>query len=103
MNKAIIACVVLAFTSTVAYADDARHQEMFAKMKQVQIEGMQGRIAIMQTALSCVNAATNHQQMKTCHQQEQQALEAHKQKHQAMMESMKPAGAGPRADNPGGR
>ncbi len=103
MIKSLFVIVSLVFAATAALGEENRHQEMFAKMKQAQVEGLQGRINIMQTALSCVIAATTHEQMKSCHQQEHQAMEAHKQKHEAMRESMKPAANGSRGDNPGGR
>lgn len=100
MNKRLFALLALALASSAAYAtgDDAKHQEMFSKMKQARVDGIQGRIAILQAALSCVNAATSHEQMKPCEQQEHQAMEAHKQKQEAAREAMRPAG-----DNAGGR
>ncbi|MBY0576548.1 MAG: hypothetical protein K2P67_08155 [Gallionellaceae bacterium] len=103
MNKSLFALLVLVLASSAAYAagdnvkqqgsgDEAKHQEMFSKMKQARVDGIQGRIAILQTALSCVNAATNHEQMKSCAQQEHQAMEALKQKQEAAREAMRPAG-----------
>lgn len=95
MNKPLSVLLALALASSVAYAagDDAKRQEMFSKMKPVIVEGIQGRIAILQTALSCVNAATNHEQMKSCREQEHKAMEAHKEKQEAEREGMKPAGS----------
>jgi hypothetical protein len=72
--------------------DDAKHQEMFSKMKQLRIDGIQGRISVLQTALSCVNAATSHEQMKPCQEQEQKAMEDLREKQKAAMEAMRPAG-----------
>lgn len=94
MNKPLSVLLALALASSVAYAagDDAKHQEMFSKMKQVTVDGIQGRITILQTALSCVNAATNHEQMKSCREQEHKAMEAHKEKQEAEREAMRPAG-----------
>jgi hypothetical protein len=94
MNKHLFALLALAAVSSASYAagDDAKHQENFSKMKQVAVDGIQGRITILQTALSCVNAATNHEQMKACREQEHKAMEAHKEKQEAERESMKPAG-----------
>lgn len=103
MNKHLFALLALALASSAAYAagddakqqgsgGDAKRQEMFSKMKQVTVDGIQGRITILQTALSCVNAATSHEQIKSCRQQEQRAMEAHKQKQEAEREAMRPAG-----------
>lgn len=71
--------------------DDAKRQEMFTKMKQMHLEGIQGRIAVLQTAQTCVNAATNHDQMKACHEQEKKSMEALRDKQKSAMESMRPA------------
>jgi trehalose-6-phosphatase len=104
MNKALFAFLALTLASSTALAmgDDAKHEEMFAKIKKVQVDGLQGRITILQAAMNCITAATNHEQMKSCHQQEHQAMKTHKQKMESMMDAVKPAG-GPRGDNAGGR
>ena len=73
-------------------ADGPKQQEMFSKMKQMHAEGIQSRITVLQTTLSCVNAAINHEQMKSCREQEQKAMEALHEKQKANMEAMKPAG-----------
>ena len=70
--------------------DDTKRQEMFTKMKQMHLEGIQNRIAVLQTAQSCVNAATTHEQLKACHDQEKKSMEALRDKQQAAMESMRP-------------
>lgn len=106
MSKRFFALSVLVLASFSAYAagentkqpgsgNEAKHQEMFSKIKQVRIDGIQGRIAILQTALNCVNAATNHEQMESCAQQEHQAMAAHKEKQEAEREGMK-TGGGPK-------
>lgn len=94
MNKRLFVLLALALTSLAANAagDDAKRQEMFSKIKPVIVEGIQGRITILQTALSCANAATNHEQMKSCREQEHKAMKAHKQKQEAEREAMRPAG-----------
>lgn len=120
MNKHLFALLALALASSMAFAagdearhqgrdDDAKRQEMFLKMKPLIAEGIQGRITVLQAALSCVNAATSHEQMKSCREQEHKAMEAHKEKQEAEREAMRPAGGsaggqgGPRGDNAGGR
>ncbi len=92
MNIRIVAILVLAFASSTVYAmgDDAKQHEMFAKMKQIKVDGMQGRISILQNALSCVNAATNHDQMKPCEEQERKAMESLQQQQKAQWEAAKP-------------
>ena len=92
MNIRIVAISALAFASSMGYAmgDDAKHQEMFTKMKQIKVDGIQGRIAILQNALSCVNAATGHDQMKPCEEQERKAMESLQQQQKAKWEAAKP-------------
>ena len=103
MNRNLLALVVLTLTASSAYAageeqkqrgkgNDGNRQEMFAKMKQLHVDGIQSRITILQTALSCVNAATSHEQMKPCHDQERKSMESLRDKQKAAMESMKPDG-----------
>ena len=118
MKKVFLALLALAFVSSPAYATGnptgpmggpqqpagpggtagQQNPEIFSKIKQLRLDGMQGRISILQTALSCVNAATNHEQMKACEQQEHQAMEAHMQQQKAKMEALRPNGPG----GPGG-
>lgn len=99
-HVALLIMTVLAGTSITAAGadsaqqgkgDDAKRQEMFTKMKQMHIEGIQSRISVLQTAQSCVNAATNHDQMKACHEQEKKSMEALRDKQKAAMESMRPS------------
>jgi hypothetical protein len=92
MNSRIVAILALAFSSSMVYAmgDDAKRQEMFSKMKQIKVEGIQGRITIMQNALDCVNAATSHDQMKPCEEQERKEMESLQQQQKAKWEAAKP-------------
>ena len=104
MTRRILAVLALALASSavpaVANADNPggqqqggqQHPEMFSKMKQIRIEGMQARISILQTALSCVNAATSHEQMKPCEEQAHQAMQSLEQQQRAKMEALRPAG-----------
>jgi len=69
-----------------------QRQEMFSKMKQIRVEGMQARITILQTALSCVNAANSHEQMRPCEEQAHQAMQSLEQQQRAKMEALRPAG-----------
>ena len=92
MNIRSAAILVLAFASSTVYAmgDEAKQQEMFGKMKQIKVDGLQGRISILQNALSCVNAATSHDQMKPCEEQERKAMESLQQQQKAKWEAAKP-------------
>jgi len=92
MNIRIVAILALTFSSFMVYAmgDDAKQQEMFTKMKQIKVDGIQGRISILQNALNCVNAATSHDQMKPCEEQERKAMESLQQQQKAKWEAAKP-------------
>lgn len=92
MNIRIAAILVLAFSSSMVYAmgDDAKQHDMFAKMKQIKVDGIQGGISILQNALSCVNAATSHDQMKPCEEQERNAMESLRQQQKAKWDAAKP-------------
>jgi hypothetical protein len=79
-----------AFAADAPKPDDAKKQEMFTKMKQMRVDGIQGRISLLQTAATCVNAATNHDQMKACSEKEHQAMEAFHKEQKAKRESLKP-------------
>jgi len=98
MNKLLAGLIVGFFAVSVnaiaadtpPKADGGKQQEMFTKMKQMHVDGIQSRIAVLQTALSCVNAATGHDQMKQCNEQEHKAMESLHEKQKAAMESMRP-------------
>ena len=91
MKISIVAILALAFSSTVyAMGDDAKQQEMFSKMKQIKVEGIQGGISILQNELNCVNAATSHDQMKPCEEQKRNAMESLQQQQKAKWEAAKP-------------
>jgi hypothetical protein len=80
--------------ASVAFAadqggNDAKKQEHFAKMKQVKLEGMQGRISVMQSAVSCVQSAQNPDGMRSCEERERAAMEQHQQQMKARWESLK--------------
>jgi len=87
---AMLITVLLGVPSAWAMGGDAKQQEMFPKMKQIKVDGIQGRISVLQNALSCVNAATSHDQMRPCEEREHQAMEALQQQQKAKWEALKP-------------
>lgn len=86
MKKSLFKLIILAFTAISISAsaeeakrpggpaDGAKKEERFAQIKQKYTQVTEKRIGILQSTLSCVNAATNHEQMKTCHEKERQAM-----------------------------
>jgi len=100
MNKLLAGLIVGFFAVSVnaiaadtpPKVDGGKQQEIFTKMKQMHVDGIQSRIDVLQTALSCVNAATGHDQMKQCNEQEHKATEAFHDKQKVAMESMETEG-----------
>jgi hypothetical protein len=92
MKTYCIAILALALISPAAYAmgDEASQQEMFGKMKQIKVDGIQGRISNMQSLLSCVKAATNHEQFKSCDEQDRKSNESLMQQQKAKWDALKP-------------
>lgn len=114
VTRRLIALLALSLASLAAHAADNANgspggqggpqpQEMFSKMKQIRVDGIQGRILILQTALGCVNAATSREQMRPCGQQERQAMESLQQQQRAKMEALRPAGGQGGRRGPGGQ
>ncbi len=91
MNKfaiSVFAGILLA--SLNAYANEgAKREEMFGKMKEIKVAGIQDKINAMQNALSCVKSASNHDQMKSCDEQERHAMESIQQQQKSRWEAMK--------------
>ena len=90
MNKLLISTIVSsllfamsAFAENNPKGGDANNQADFPKHKAMHIEGIQNRIAVLQTALSCISAATAREQMQACKEKEKSAMEAIHAKHEA--------------------
>jgi len=50
-------------------------EQDFAKRKQEALQHLQARAQVIQTAISCVQGAANHEAMHACREQEHQQLE----------------------------
>lgn len=62
--------------------------EMFQKMKAKMLENHQKRVQILQSAESCIQAATAPDQLKSCHEQERKSEEQLRQQNRPMREMM---------------
>ena len=63
---------------------------MAAKTKDVKLEGLRGRISVMQEAASCVQAAGGPDAMRTCEERERSGMEQHMKRMKERWESLKP-------------
>jgi hypothetical protein len=92
MKKAIMfLCVMTA--STLASADngpgESSRQNMFNQFKEMRVNGIQARMAIDQTALSCVQAAQKHEDMRECEEAAHKSMESLKQSQHQKMQALK--------------
>jgi len=82
--------ILAASTATLAAetGGDAKRQEMFANVKAIKVEGIQKRISILQTALSCVQSASTHDAVEACSKTErtsnEELMHAQKEKWEAL-------------------
>ena len=86
----------LCFLPTVSLAGDgpggdAKRQEHFMQAKNIKLEGVRGRMAILQDGLSCVQAANDHQAMEQCDHKERSAMESLMQQQKQKWEALKPS------------
>jgi hypothetical protein len=92
----ILMVAMLCATASLAAAEerggmnDAKKHEYFGKMKDVKLQGMRERIALMQESASCVQSAQNPDAMRSCEQRERAAMEQHQHKMKERWESAKP-------------
>jgi hypothetical protein len=81
------ACVPAAYAGGPGH--EPNKQEKFAKMKQIKLEGMQGRLSVMQAALACVQSAQTPDRMQACEQRERSAMDTHQQRMKQRWESLR--------------
>jgi hypothetical protein len=94
----LLSALAVATLSTAVAADPAApaagpmmhgpSPEMFQKMKARILDMQQKRIQVLQQASSCVQAATNMDQIKDCHGKEHQAMMQMHDQMQAERQSM---------------
>lgn len=65
------------------------NEQRFSEFKQLRIEGVQSRIAILQTTLSCIQAAQKHEEMKQCEETSKTAMENLKQQQEQKFQALK--------------
>jgi peptidyl-tRNA hydrolase len=95
--------IILCILTTAAYADtmpaggsggnpqqmQQMREEVFNQFKQIRIDGIQTRIGIDQTALSCVQNAQKREDMKACETAAKTAMQNLKQTQQQKMQALK--------------
>jgi hypothetical protein len=94
MKKFFIGLCLLA-VSTFVYSQNQTnnhqmmHQQLFNQFKQIRIDGIQQRITIEQTALSCFQSAQDKEAMKACGQTARSAMQNLKQSQQQKIQALK--------------
>ncbi len=81
-----------------AYAESGNDPQRLAKLKEVRLQGMDGRLNILQQEKACVQAASTMDDMRTCEQASHQAMDQLMEKQKASWESLK-AGNQQRQEN----
>lgn len=88
--KKIIAALVLCMSFQAAFAD--HHEEgggNFEERKKMMLEGIDKRIAGLNSHKSCVSAAADKAAMKKCHESAKSMREDYKEMHKEKREKMK--------------
>ena len=90
--KSRILVVALCAAAPLVFARDegGGKGEYFAKAKEIRLEGMRGRISLMQQSVSCVQSAQTQDAMRACEQSERSAMEDLNRRMKERWESNKP-------------
>ena len=92
-KSTLLVAAVLCASAGVAFGRDeggAQREQMFAKMKDIKLQGMRERVALMQDSIGCVQSAQNQDAMRSCEQRERSAMEEHQRRMKERWESGKP-------------
>lgn len=94
MKKMLIFLLVIVANSFVFAENTAEmQQQMFDQFKQIRLSGIQGRITIEETTMSCMQNAKNHDDMLQCEQDAHNSMqtleENQKQKFMALKTHMR--------------
>lgn len=87
--KPLIVVLGASLLALSVHAEQGKDTEHFAKMKEIKLQGIDGRLSAMQQDRQCVQAATTHDAMKACEQASHQAMKDVEQKQKASWESLK--------------
>jgi hypothetical protein len=89
MKTAIFLISIMIIGQTAMAMEDGKKQEMFEKGKEVKVQGIKDRISIDQGELSCVQAAKNHDDVKSCADKAKAANEDLMRKQKERWEALK--------------
>jgi len=94
MRRLIPVLAVLFLASSVQAMDkdenwEAKKQEHFSRMKEVKLQALREKIAIMQDAAACVQSAQSHEAMRPCDERESSAMKDHQERMKQRWESLK--------------
>jgi hypothetical protein len=87
--KTLIAALVLSAVATAVYAEGTNDTQRFDRMKQIKLQGIDGRLSALQQDRGCVQAATTNDAMKSCEQAWRQNMQRLEQQQKSSWESLK--------------
>jgi hypothetical protein len=88
MKSTVLVLLVLA-VSTAAYAEGPNDQQRLAQIKAVKMQGIDGRLSLLQQDKSCVQAASTMDAFNSCEQSWRQGMRQIEEKQKAGWESLK--------------
>lgn len=89
LNIILVTIGVLIAPPLSAYADGGNDPQRLAKLKEVKLQGLEGRLNVLQQEKSCVQAATTMDALHSCEQVSHQSMEQLMEKQKASWESLK--------------
>lgn len=87
--KKLIVILGAALLALPVHAEQGQDAERFARMKEIKLQGIDGRLSALQQDRQCVQAATTHDAMKACEQASHRAMKDLEQAQKASWESLK--------------
>jgi hypothetical protein len=88
MRKMIV-LFITSIAAIAAHAEQGKDADRLAKVKEIRLQGIDGRVSALQQEKSCIEAATTHDALKACEQASRQTMKQLEQKQKSSWESLK--------------
>lgn len=79
MKKLTLALLSLCLSASLAQAQEQKNDNRFAEFKSEMISDLNKEKAILESSISCINAATKKEDMEKCHEQKRAGMDSLKQ------------------------